>query len=223
MKNVKRLKIPISLFNNSAKWTEILLDEIERCKGIGKKASDKFFEKYRKDDVVERLGEMYNECCCYCERKIISTPDHIDHRKPKRKFPKSTYEWENLHWSCGGCNNKKGQKYDKKNTILDAVVDNPLDEHLVYDTEFKQLIDTKKLMYEFLSPRGETTISHTDLNRKKIAETRMDVYVLASEFVHKIRRTMKVSKTKTKHLLDKFSNYQKGEFGSVFTRALKDL
>ena len=132
MRNVSRGPVPDTLRRNAIKWTKELHDAIAKSKRDGKKVPDKFYNKYKKDSIQEALLKMYGDgdfCyCCYCESIIDDVSyEHIEHRMPKNKtkdkYPKKTYDWDNLHLSCEKCNCNKGTKYDEKHPILDATKD----------------------------------------------------------------------------------------------------
>lgn len=162
MRNVKRLSKPVSLKKNAAKWTRDLLSKIEECKHNKSEVPDAFYDHYNQSDVKERLREMYNGLCCYCESRTgIVEFGHIEHRKPKKKFPKGTYGWDNLHLGCTRCNTIKWQKYDKINPILDAVKDN-IPQNLTYER------NRHGFWPKALTKRGETTIQHTELTDEKL-------------------------------------------------------
>lgn len=67
------------------------------------------------DDLLEKLSGMTQYHCSYCDaypmkRRIPST---IDHFKPKTRFPKDAYKWENLFLCCGLCQ-KRYEAFDKR-------------------------------------------------------------------------------------------------------------
>ena len=74
MRNVKRGYLPRSLRIYSKKWTVDLLKEIKKSIKTGKRVPDRFYNKYKKNDVKEELMRMYGDgdfCyCCYCESII---------------------------------------------------------------------------------------------------------------------------------------------------------
>ena len=101
MKNVERLGEPLNLRRNAAKWKRELLAKIEECERSDSDVPDSFYDHYRQDDVRDRLEEMYNGHCCYCESDVgVAEYGHIEHRKPKKKFPGNCFDWNNLHLSC---------------------------------------------------------------------------------------------------------------------------
>ncbi|MED0686107.1 retron system putative HNH endonuclease [Anoxybacillus ayderensis] len=140
-------------------------------------------EKYKQQDVREALEQMYNGKCCYCENGIgAESYEHIEHLKPKAlpKFHKLTYDWNNLHWCCQICNTSKGDQWDDNNPIVDPTIDDP-----------QQLIEFDVVTGEVIArhPRGETTIKHACLNRKKLVESRNKVGEHVRELILQAKRT----------------------------------
>lgn len=189
MKNVKRLPMPNILRRNSKKWTENLLGAITEFRVTGKKIPDSVKNKYKQDEVLDVLKQMYNDgygtyYCCYCEASIgsVSFP-HIEHRKPKEKdcFPEDAFNWDNMHLSCQICNMEKGNKWDAKNEILDAVNDVPIKKHLGYKVEVPEGV-----FRETLTKRGITTKRHTDLNRESLRIARLKIWHSIIEAIKEI-------------------------------------
>ncbi len=80
---------------------------------------------YSSTDVVERLKEDFNNKCYICELKDLQDPQ-IEHLLPHKngKYPERIFDWNNLFWVCGHCNNVKNQdKYDEG--ILDCCNQDP--------------------------------------------------------------------------------------------------
>lgn len=70
---------------------------------------------YSKPDVVKQLKEDFHNKCYICELSDLQDAQvehllpHLDGKYPERKF-----DWNNLFWSCGHCNNVKNQRiYDE--------------------------------------------------------------------------------------------------------------
>src|SRR2546421_12542276 len=126
MRNVERVPKPESLRRKAKAWTRELLVAVRREKETGEKVSGKLLDRYNKEDVREALKRMYGDLCCYCEARIgVVAYAQIEHRKPKRRFPQHTFDWDNLHQACPRCNTAKGDKWDNDAPILDAVTDRP--------------------------------------------------------------------------------------------------
>lgn len=184
MKNVARLSKPGSLERNGSRWKKELLDAIKRCETSDEKVPEKHYNRYQQDDILKQLTDMYATLCCYCESQIgIVDFGHIEHRKPRRKYPESTFDWNNLHLACSKCNNAKRDKYDETNPILDAVVD-PIHEHLDYRLVGLYLKRWPKTL------RGKTTVNHTKLNdehREGLLKARTIVYHEALQVAKEIK------------------------------------
>jgi uncharacterized protein (TIGR02646 family) len=70
--------------------------------------------------------------CMYCESKIEhNSYAHVEHIKPKKKFPELEFVWENLGFSCEVCNKKKWQKYNETTPFINPYNENPED-YLVF-------------------------------------------------------------------------------------------
>lgn len=192
MRNVLRGPLLGTIRRNKKKWTKELLEAIKKSKQTGKKVPDKYYNKYKQDDVKKELKEMYGDSdfcyCCYCESIIDDVSyEHIEHRMPKNKtkskYPKKTFDWDNLHLSCEKCNINKGKQYDEKHPILDATED-PIKKHLGYAVS-----STGKGVYrETFTERGTTTVKHTDLDRTSLRIARLKVYHATVEAIKEIKR-----------------------------------
>ena len=64
--------------------------------------------KYRHPQIRAALNTLFHGKCAYCESKIKHVSDpHIEHYRPKSKFPDLTFAWDNLLLACGQCNSAK--------------------------------------------------------------------------------------------------------------------
>lgn len=89
---------------------------------------------YAKSDVVEQLRKDFHDKCYICEMNNLQDPQ-VEHLLPHMngKYPERKFDWNNLFWSCGHCNNVKNQrKYDAG--IIDCCQIDP--EEIIY---FKML------------------------------------------------------------------------------------
>jgi uncharacterized protein (TIGR02646 family) len=85
---------------------------------------------YSEPDVVEQLKKDFHNKCYICEINELQDPQ-VEHLLPHMdgKYPERKFDWNNLFWSCGHCNNVKNQrKYD--NGIIDCCKEDP--EELIY-------------------------------------------------------------------------------------------
>lgn len=58
--------------------------------------------------IWPRLEEMQGEFCAYCECRLIRK--HIEHFRPRDKFPAQAFDWHNLFGSCGDSSKSGGWK-----------------------------------------------------------------------------------------------------------------
>ena len=114
---------------------------------------------YEKNDVVEQLKKDFHNKCYICEMDKLQDPQvehllpHLDGKYPKRKF-----DWNNLFWSCGHCNNVKNQriydegiidccKDDPEEMVIFRLQENEIDVHAINDKN-RQAVLTAKLITE---------------------------------------------------------------------------
>ena len=211
MRKVVRPAAPESLVRCAAQWTLDLLRAIEAEElddsDVNKRRTKNFRKRYNERDVRQALESMYGHMCCYCESSIRpASYGEIEHRKPKSKFPKLTFDWDNLHLACQVCNRKKAAKWDDTNPILDSVEDD-VQEHL----DYRMRPGAPKRRY--LSARGKTTIEHADLNRQDLLEARWSVFCGVMRLTRCLRTnpdgqwTVQINKALTELSLGQFSSF----------------
>lgn len=82
------------------------------------------FQKPQKTSVHKSLLEEQGFICCYCGRRIILANSHIEHFKPRNKYPDLQLNYINLIASCEidtdepppipvHCGHKKGAWYEE--------------------------------------------------------------------------------------------------------------
>lgn len=159
---VLRTTKPSPLAKNCSKWTKELLNAIKDKDAAKKK---KCQGKYAHRTVKDHLKRMFEDKCAYCESSIgVVNYGHIEHYRPKNKYPRLTFEWRNLLLSCDICNDAahKGEKFPTKSAhgpIVDPTRDDPTD-HL--DFHYDPISKTAYAIS--LSDRGQTTLQMFDLN-----------------------------------------------------------
>lgn len=71
---------------------------------------------YNIPEVIEALKEEFHNKCYICEQKNIKNIN-VEHFKPHKGINRELmFDWYNLYYACGHCNNIKLSKYDN---ILD--------------------------------------------------------------------------------------------------------
>jgi hypothetical protein len=66
---------------------------------------------YRSEDVIEQLKTDFHNKCYLCEDYAPSTIN-VEHFVPHRGDRNLMFDWFNLFYACGHCNNLKGAIYD---------------------------------------------------------------------------------------------------------------
>jgi uncharacterized protein (TIGR02646 family) len=111
---------------------------------------------------------MFHGKCAYCESKIahIEHP-HIEHYRPKKKYPDFTFEWENFLLACSVCNGAsyKGSKFPLDGNgdpvLINPCVDTPGD-HFRF----------RKGYLVAITGRGKSTRRILGLNRDDLKDYR---------------------------------------------------
>jgi uncharacterized protein (TIGR02646 family) len=69
-----------------------------------------------KTEIWEALQAMQLDRCAYCESKITAPKQHIEHFRPRSRFPQKTFDWSNLF---GSCNDQEhcGKHKDNKSCV----------------------------------------------------------------------------------------------------------
>lgn len=71
----------------------------------------KAYGDYKCGCVLERLKTDFKNKCYICESKAPSTIN-VEHFKSHQGDKNLKFDWNNLFWSCGHCNNTKLAKFD---------------------------------------------------------------------------------------------------------------
>ena len=73
--------------------------------------SEDYKSLYGKDDVRKQLKDDQHCKCAYCEKTLIDEPKHVEHYRPKSRYPDLAFTWDNLLGSCWACNIKKWNNF----------------------------------------------------------------------------------------------------------------
>ena len=80
------------------------------------------FQKPIKPKVHESLMQEQGFLCCYCETSVTANDSHIEHFRPRSRYPALEFDYGNLHCSCQGessqgepghCGHRKGGWFDE--------------------------------------------------------------------------------------------------------------
>jgi hypothetical protein len=78
--------------------------------------------KYDSRDVWDALSRVFHKKCYICETKEAHDIN-VEHFVPHEGDENLKYDWNNLYFSCGRCNNIKLAKYDELIDCCDTQVD----------------------------------------------------------------------------------------------------
>lgn len=109
--------------------------------------------------------------CMYCSGSEAS---QVEHYRPKSIFPELAMTWENYLWSCGLCNQFKGNRFPPR-TEPGAQIVNPMEEDVwsfFFLDEFGNLCARWRTDIDDTDPRAEKTIAVLSLDRDALQETR---------------------------------------------------
>lgn len=118
MIKIERLPEPKVIAKIKQQWKTSYLTALaafEANKSIeNKQRKDIIERKYNHNQVKNTLKTMCSSKCAYCESHITHIGyGHIEHFKPKARYPELCFEWENFLLSCEICNSSafKGDKF----------------------------------------------------------------------------------------------------------------
>lgn len=137
---------------------------------------------YKCGEVLDRLNKDFKSKCYICEQKE-PTAINVEHFVPHKGNIDLKFDWNNLFWSCGHCNNTKLGKYDNILNCTDTSHD--IENKLKYEMkpfpfeqvsisaldETEKTIQTKKLLLEVYNGTTKLKkIESANLRNKILAE-----------------------------------------------------
>ncbi len=172
-----RTEEPRILRKNRVKWNDALNKALSDYRNNpskeNKKKLDVAYGKYNQQEVKESLKDMFSGKCAYCESHITHIGyGHIEHFRPKSKFPNLCFDWNNLMLGCEICNGSgyKGDKFpeaDEGGPFVNPVDENP-------DTFFKFEFDPSTGLANVISNNTRASITEKELglNRPDLVKHR---------------------------------------------------
>lgn len=157
MKPLSKVAVPQILQAKGSDWTSAY---VSAEPGDGRRPH----EKWRHPEIREALRVETLAKCAYCEAVVddVSFP-HVEHIRPKSKFPELAHDWSNLTTACERCNVAKGDYFE-----VGAELVNPYaDDVPVHLRSSGPLIDWRKG-----DERAELTVSRLGLNRAELVAAR---------------------------------------------------
>ncbi|MDX2247971.1 MAG: retron system putative HNH endonuclease [Bacteroidia bacterium] len=177
MIKVSRRQKPLILANKETEWKKAYMDARDKYSTNPSKENKTKVQaaesKYNQKKIKSELRLMFLDKCAYCESSISHIDyGHIEHFRPKSKFPELCFEWENLLLACGICNSTayKGDKFpehDEGGPFVNPVSDNP-DEF--FNFEFDPQTGTANVTPKNI--QAITTEKELGLNRPELVSVR---------------------------------------------------
>lgn len=159
--------------NKPKNWTTFKSDkEKQKFSELKQELKEIMLEKEQKN--VNKLTQEISYYCPYCERKVTfeKNNSHIEHIKPRYKFPDLTFEYTNLLVCCvhqSTCGSKKGNEWHED--FINPVEENP-ELFFEYDIKRGEIISTEKN-----KKRAEKTIELLNLNERNLCERRKNFII----------------------------------------------
>ncbi|MDY4010707.1 MAG: retron system putative HNH endonuclease [Fusobacterium gastrosuis] len=128
-------------------------------------------EKLRKN----LLEEQEESRCPYCEIKISLENSHIEHIKPKDKFPAHLSDYRNLISCCNDNKRCGASKENKWNDLfINPVLENP-EEYFKYDIKTGKILPTDNSGAKY--DKANITIEFLNLNESRICDARKNYII----------------------------------------------
>jgi len=163
-------------------------------------SSDYVDEKncYKVTSIQNKLNEVYHLKCAYCEQKLLDSPKHIEHYRPKSIYYWLAYSWDNLLLSCGSCNSAKGNRFEVSkarvnydNELFENIhnlgnnydrLEKPLIINPEKDDMINEIIYDKNGKVSSLNNRVQHTIENAcNLNRDELVQLRQ---IVLTDFIN---------------------------------------
>jgi len=140
----------------------------------------------------QHLWREQQGLCIYCQQGVpektgteYHIKSHIEHIRPRKKYPASTFKYDNLSVSCEGfdcktedrkkefCEHRKGDEYNE-DKFLNPTEIIEIEEYFIYDIEGG--IYPNSLKNQNDKEKAEYMISILDLNHKILKNMRKEQY-----------------------------------------------
>lgn len=149
----------------------------------------KYSNYYKKPDVKDKLREIYQGKCVYCEQSVEAFS--VEHFRPKSIYYWLTYSWDNLLYICSTCNIHKSNHFDIQGVSANFTAEDLAEIHQLHERYSEQeqpfmihpekeevenaLIFDKNGNLRSDDVRVQYVIDTCKLNRKSLQEKRMEI------------------------------------------------
>ncbi len=179
-------------------------------------SGDKYNKYYKPEDVKERLSEIYNRKCVFCESTIEQF--EVEHFRPKSLYWWLAYSWDNLMLICPTCNKNKTNDFDIdgvkavfKQSDLNKIHElckeyNKTEEPKIINPEIEDVekllvFDLKTGKISSKNSRVQHTIETCQLNRSFLKDERKKIFI---DLMNNIKSEIVIGKPNVKVLLRSF-------------------
>ncbi len=133
-------------------------------------------QRYNHSEVKLELKNMCHHKCVYCESHVAHVSSHhIEHYRPKSKYPKSCFRWSNLLLGCSVCNGASFKGNHFPSARQNGPFVNPSRENPTIFFEFAYDEKTGVSDVIPLNSRASTTERFLGLNRPELLRHRNPV------------------------------------------------
>lgn len=139
-----------------------------------------------RDSIWAKLETMQGNRCAYCENLFTGKSRHIEHFKPRTRFPEATFDWPNLFGSCPhqySCGNFKdnGRLTYHPDELIKPDVDEPSD-YLFFASDGS--VTPKAGLNQTQLLKANSTIETFNLNGflKQLRKTQLASYETQARF-----------------------------------------
>lgn len=157
MRPLAKLEEPQVLRDNGTTWTADYVGAVgrgERPRG-----------HWGAEEIRDQLTHETERKCAYCESYVAHvTYEHVEHIRPKSRFPELAHTWENLTAACPRCNTKKGTYHVPGAELINPYDDAPND-HLLFLANL--------VVHRAGSLRGELTVNRLGLRDLDLVNARL--------------------------------------------------
>jgi uncharacterized protein (TIGR02646 family) len=155
VRSLSKLPEPQVLSKNKAAWTASYLEALNSHKKPG--------SPWGHEDIRAALKLETQDRCAYCDAHVIHVAQpHVEHFRPRAKYPRLAVDWQNLTIACPRCNREKSDKFNEELPFIYPFDDKPQDHFIFYGN----------LIFAPVSDRGAHTITELGLNNLDLVHAR---------------------------------------------------
>ena len=118
MRHLERLPKPRVLVEKESEWQKKYEEKLAANPKTRPDSS-----KYAHREITDTLNAMSYGKCFYCETKLSSDIQEVDHFVEVAIDHGRAYDWANLYLACSNCNNKIAHNVIPVDTVLDPCLD----------------------------------------------------------------------------------------------------